>query len=449
MMLSALTRSRRFVRLHMPFVAFALVLAAGCSSGSGDQPAGSNPPSQSPTQTTTPTAAASALPVLAITTNSGAEITSKEDYEASRYTLTSETGQQLLNSTLGIRGRGNSTWEMAKKPYRLQLTTSTSLLGMPANRNWALLANYADITLTRNELAFELSRQVGMEYTPRSVQVELQLNGTYRGIYQLTEHIRIDPNRVNIPELDEGDTGPDVITGGYLIEIDVTKGEDYCYESPRTQIVFCLSDPDSLLEPGRESQRAYIEGYIKQTEDAIYSDQFADPTAGYAAYLDVDSAINFYLVSEVTKNLDSALYKSVYLFKKRNGKLTFGPVWDFDMSSGNATFSDAGLPEGWWTRNGAWFVRMFQDPAFDARVKARWRQLKAAGVLDGIFTFIDNRTTYLSSVQSKNFDRWPIDAYTDVWWRNPVAISPYEDEVAAMKAWLRSRVNWMDTQLGS
>lgn len=437
-------QARRWIAI--PLIAFLLSGVVGCSGGSD-----SGAPQTQSTQTVQPTReVAEALPVLSITVNSGAEITSKETYEAARYRLTSETGHVLLDSTLEIRGRGNSTWEMPKKPYRLRLTSSTAILGMPANRHWVLLANYSDKTLIRNAVAFDLSRRVGMEYTPRNVQVELHLNGTYRGVYQLAEQIRIGPDRVNIPELDVDDTTPDLITGGYLIEIDFRKGEDYCYESPRTAIDFCFSNPETLLEPGWEPHRAYIDGYLAQTEAAMFSDQFADPVAGYAAYLDVDSAINFFLITEWLKNVDSNLVASVYLQKKRNGKLTFGPVWDFDLSIGNVDFLsdtglDAGSPEDWYVRYASWFARMFQDPAFEAKVKVRWGQLKASGVLEDTFTYIDKQSRWLSKVQVKNYQLW--DTLGTYVWPNRVVTGSYEGEVAAMKAWLRARTNWMDAQL--
>lgn len=436
------------ILITAPLILSTLTILVGCSGGN-DQPG--TGASSNTSQGQPPAGVAESLPLLSITTNSGAEITSKEDYAPAQYRLTSETGQLLQNGNLDIRGRGNSTWEMPKKPYRLRLASSTPTLGMPANRHWVLLANYSDKTLIRNDVAFELSRRVGMEYTPRSRYVELQLNGTDRGIYQLTEHIRIDPNRVNIPELKIGDTSPDLITGGYLIEIDFRRGEDYCYESPRTGIIFCLSNPETLLEPGWENQRAYIEGYLAQTEDAIFSDRFTDPAVGYAAYLDVDSMINFYLIAEWLKNVDSNLGSSVYLHKKRNGKLTFGPIWDFDLSIGNVDFKDAdgldaGATDGWYVRSASWFARLFQDPAFETKVKAKWNQLKASGVLEDMFTYIDQQSRLLSKVQVNNFTIWEIlGIYV---WPNRVVTGSYEGEVAAMKTWLRERTNWMDTQLG-
>ncbi len=437
---------RSHTRILAHFAAFIFLVLVGCSS-SDDQSSSSSGSSAQQEQSTG--APAATLPVLSVQMDNGAEITSREDYESAKYTLKSDAGQVLNDSTLDIRGRGNSTWTMPKKPYRVRLTNSTPLMGMPANRHWVLLANYSDKTLIRNDVAFEMSRRLGLEYTPRSTFVELWLNGTDRGIYQLTEHIRIAAERVNIPELNEGDTAPDKITGGYLIEIDARRGEDFCYESPRTGIVFCLSNPETLLEPGWENQRAYIQGYIDQTEEALFSDHFADPATGYAAYIDVDSVVNYYLVNEWVKNVDSVLFSSVYLHKKRDGKLTFGPVWDFDLAIGNVDYTnsvgDPGSPVDWYVRKASWFERLFQDPAFEAKVKARWAQLKASGGVEGIFTYIDNQALRLSKVQENNFQIWNIlNTYV---WPNRVVTGSYQGEVNAMRSWLRTRTDWIDGQL--
>ena len=413
------------------------------------------PSAPAPPPQAAPHPVAAALPVLTLTTDSGLEVASKDVYETGRYRLTDDSGRVLLDGALDIKGRGFSTWNYPKKPYRLKLGVSAEMLGMPANRHWVLLANYLDKTLLRNEIAFELSRRLNMEYTPRSVQVVVELNGTYRGIYQLTEHVRLARDRINIPELKVTDVDPVAITGGYLIEIDERKGEVYCPESARTSLTFCMVNPETLLEPGWEPHKAYIDAYLAATETALYSPQFADPLTGYAAYIDVPSAIDSYLINELTKNVDANFYSSVFMYKKRGGKLTFGPVWDFDLSIGNAGFFGVDLPMGWYVRNPRvqgsvmlatpWYTRMFEDPAFDARVRARWAELRASGVLDDVFTFIDQRAAHLSGVQARNFERWDI-LFTAIPLMRPV-VGTYATQVADMKSWLRRRRDWMDSQL--
>jgi len=387
------------------------------------------------------------LPTLTVATTNNVAITSKEDYVTGTFRLVGTDGGAATEGNLEIRGRGNTTWGMPKKPYRVKLVTSTSLLGMPANRHWVLLANYSDKTLMRNDVAFELSRMVGMEYTVRSQFVDLVLNGGYQGVYQLVEHIRIAPERVNIPELKVTDTSATAITGGYLMEVDQRRGEDFCFNSTRTPMVFCLSNPETLLEARWAKHRAYITNYMQQVDAAIFGSQFADPAVGYAAYLDVESAIGYYLVNEIVKNVDGNLRLSTYLYKKRDGKLTFGPVWDFDLAIGNVNYDGADRTEGWHIRPAPWFTRLFEDPAFAARVKARWLQMKNDGSIARLYEHIAARQAYLSKVQVRNFERWPI--LTTWVWPNRVVTGSYVGEVSAMNDWLFFRIQWMNAQIGS
>jgi len=407
---------------------------------------GTDPASPAPVVTPPSATVAEALPSMVVSTANLAPITSREVYVPATYRITDVAGTVMSEGALDIRGRGNTTWGMPKKPYRLRLAAGTALMGMPASRHWVLLANYSDKTLVRNDVTFELSRLVGMEWTPRAQFVELTLNGAYEGIYQLVEHVRIAPDRVNIPELRASDTTASTITGGYLMEVDERRGEDFCFNSARTTMIFCLSNPESLNDPAWAKQRAYITSYIRQVDDAIFGPQFADPQLGYAAYIDVESAIGYYLVNELFKNVDGNLRLSTYLYKKRDGKLFFGPVWDFDLALGNVNYNGADNPEGWHTRTAQWFTRLFQDPAFAARVKARWNELRANGSLDKVDRHIAARQQYLGKVQRRNFERWPI---LNTWvWPNRVVTGSWDGEYNAMAFWLFTRRRWMDGAFG-
>lgn len=434
--------SARWFGFRAPKRAVALLVVALLVVACGEDPVA--PPDVVPPPTPT-FPVAEALPTLTLSTTFGAAITSKEEYITGSYRITGTDGAIMQEGALEIRGRGNTTWGMPKKPYRIKLASSTALMGMPANRHWVLLANYSDKTLIRNDVTFELSRKLGMEWTPRSQFVEMSLNGAYQGVYQLVEHVRIAPDRVNIPELKVSDTSATNVTGGYLMEVDERRGEDFCFNSTRTRMIFCLSNPETLNEPAWAKHRAYITNYIKQVDDAIYSPQFADPQAGYAAYIDVESAIRYYIVNELFKNVDGNLRLSTYLYKKRGGKLFFGPVWDFDLAMGNVNYDGADLVQGWHTRTAQWFTRLFQDPAFAAQVKARWAQMKSDKTVDALFNYISARQAFLSKVQARNFEKWPI---LSTWvWPNRVVTGSYDGEINAMSFWLFQRHGWMDTQI--
>lgn len=415
-----------------------------------------------------PIGTAESLPVLNITTTGNAPIVSKENYLTGTFALTGEN-ITAADGTLEIRGRGNSTWSWVKKPYRLKLTNSVDMLGMPASKHWVLLANYADKTLMRNDIAFMFSRSLGMEYTVRNHYVELNLNGKYQGVYQLIEHIRVAKDRVNIPELKVADVDAEKISGGYLLEVDFRMHKDFCKNNPwesfcsngvnldrqKTFCIdsnhnmnpFCLDTPETLLEPAWVAQRDYIAKYIADTETALFADNFTDPALGYAAYIDVDSAINYFLINELFKNPDGAV-ASFYLYKKRNGKLFFGPIWDFDLAFGNAGYDDVDKTYGWHIRNASWFDRLFQDPAFKAKVNARWNTLKTEGKLDYIFQYAEARATWLDKQQKKNYTIWSVTDFAD-WIRHGShgGTGSYDAEAKEMIRWQRERYKWIDSEL--
>jgi hypothetical protein len=403
-------------------------------------------PVQPPTEIPVPPApVVGRFPTLAVSTTGSAPITSRETYVAGSWRLLDADSVLLKEGTLDIRGRGNSTWEMPKKPYRLRLSAATDVLGMPASRHWALLANYADKTLLRTDLVFDLGRRMGWQYVPRSQFVHLRLNGRYDGVYQLTEHIRIEPNRVNIPELKVADTTAALITGGFLLEVDQLYGEDFCWNTHRAGMPVCAKSPETLRQPGWEKHQAYITGYFRALEDALYGPNFADPATGYAAYIDVASAVDYFLLNELVKNVDGNMRRSTFFTKPRGGKLYFGPLWDYDITLGNVNYDGADAPAGWQIRGAPWFTRLWQDPNFVQRVKLRWQQIRNDGTLRGWRSNLLTRWDYMSVEQQRNFGRWPI---LNTWvWPNRVVTGSYDGEMAAMQEWLTQRTSWLDDAL--
>lgn len=379
------------------------------------------------------------IPVLFINTENSDSILSKDTYlNATAYLDASiENPAWNFEGSLQVKGRGNSTWGMPKKPYKLKFTNKASLLGMPADKEWVLLANYSDKTLIRNYLAFQVSTWAGLPYTPRSTFVELFVNGSYYGNYQLTEQVKIAPNRVNIKEMTDDDITGDKVTGGYLLEVDARLGEDFWFYTTKN-VPVTLNDPDD----GIPQQVDYIHTYVQQTEDALFSDSFADETTGYAKYLDPDTFIKWYLVNELFKNNDANFYSSVYIYKDRLGKLCLGPVWDFDIAAGNINYNGNDNPEGWWVNTAPWIARLQQDPVFSQKTKAQWLLLREQ--LNGLDTFIDDTALKLKLSEENNFTKWNIlNTYV---WPNAVVTGSYKGEVSYLKTWMSQRIAWMDAQ---
>lgn len=379
------------------------------------------------------------LPILHLTTE--APVVSKDNYVKGSLSINanSQFEQDQTPLSLTMKGRGNSTWGLPKKPYRLKLDSKAKVLGLEAAKNWVLLANYSDKTLIRTSFAFELGKKLGADFTPQGIPVEVVLNGVYLGSYLLTQQVEVNKGRIDIKELKPEDISADKITGGYLLEVDERLDEDFWFRTNKG-LPFTIKSPDEITQ----TQLTYIRNYIQETENAIFAANFSDPQNGYVKYINVNSFINWFLVQELVKNQDARNYSSIFYYKDRGGKLGMGPLWDFDLSMGNVDYSDAVNPRGWWVRNGAWFYRLFQDPAFKQKVRERWDEVKNKEIAEALRN-IDNHAAYLELSQRENFKKW--DILNQKVWPNPQVFGTYEAEVNQIKSWLATRINWLDANL--
>ncbi|HKG06935.1 MAG TPA: CotH kinase family protein [Pedobacter sp.] len=375
----------------------------------------------------------SGIAALYINTN-GAPIVSKDDYIDGTVKIIQNFKTVAYEGVTEVKGRGNSTWfDMPKKPYRLKLDKKASLLGMPSSKNWVLLANYADKTLIRNELAFTLSREMGREFTPASKYVELYLNGEYRGNYQLTEQIK------------EGKGLVDVEDGGFLIEQDLfAGGEEGNFFTSRDQ-PFVIKYPD--VEDITNEQRDYIRGHFQKFEDALFADNFADPVNGYRKYFDIDTYIDHYLINEIIGNPDA--FRSTYMFKKKDDdKIYTGPIWDFDKAANNDNrLGDQvrGLMANSAFEPKMWLHRMLEDRTFRLAVRQRWNfwKLKTNKLTDAIAPLEKK----LSASQVKNFIKWDIlkkQSYLEM-----NVSGSWAGDVEYLRRFLTTHIAWLDTKFNS
>jgi len=368
------------------------------------------------------------LPIIYINTN-GVAITSKDDEIPG--TLIVDGGRNypmLENAPMAIRGRGNSTWWLhPKKPYQLKFDSKTEMLGMPKDKKWIFLAEYSDKTMLRNTIAFEMGYLSKLEWTPKSVFTEVYVNNDYQGTYNISQKVEASSNRVVLG------------TTGYLLEIDQLDRLDPDDVYFRTNdFLINIKEPDLTIG---SNEYNYVKDLLNEFETVLKSSQFKDPIAGYAKYIDVDSFIDWYLISEITKNQDSKDFSSIFLNVIPGEKIKMGPLWDFDLAFGNVNYSDATNPTGFWVKDHKWYTRLFQDPVFVNKVKSRFVYFK--NNQNFILNKIDFYADYLKYAQQENDHKWNI--LGNYVWPNPVVYNTYEEEVNQLKNWYTQRMNWLST----
>jgi hypothetical protein len=204
------------------------------------------------------------ISILEINTIGSLPITSKIDYQKAEYFFyDSKKNFSALKDSTEIKGRGNSTWEYPKKPFRLKLYNSKTIGGMPASRHWALLANFEDKSGSRTKLASDLGLYIGIGYTPRSIPVELVLNGEHLGSYQLIEVPKIASNRIDITTVN---TKNNITSGGVIFELDLRLGEQYNFFT-NAGVPITIKDPDDLNAKTPQAAQVHF-NYLKYIDDS-------------------------------------------------------------------------------------------------------------------------------------------------------------------------------------
>ena len=343
------------------------------------------------------------VPTLYIETENGRSITSKEQY--TKCTLIIVDGDSIATyPDTEIRGRGNSTWwNSDKKAYRIKFATKQKLLGRHfANaRSWTLLANHGDKTMIRNALTYDLGRFMGMEFCPAARFVDVYLNGTYRGTYQISDQVQAHKRRIDINEED-----------GCILEVanENSREEPYITSSV-FRIMYNVKNPkdDALTMQKRIAIGQWIEGM----ERAVKGNDFADPERGYRAYIDEQSLVNWYVGAEITGNID-ALY-SIYMWKDADEqKMHFGPLWDLDIgydnSSERSMLREMEAYLGLWNRPFEQVLRrMWQDWWFANACADRLNELIANGLQQYLLDHVDSLSAAISQSQAENYRVWSIN----------------------------------------
>ena len=188
------------------------------------------------------------------------------------------------------------------------------------------------------------------------------------------------------------------------------------------------------------NREASWEGGAATPENIIY---MPHAEMRYTDCIDIDSFVDWYLISEITKNVDSKSFSSIFLNVMPGEKIKMGPLWDFDLSFGNVDYADSRYAEGWWVKYHPWYERLFEYPDFVDRVKERFAFFRANQGL--ILDKIDTYAEQLQWAQQENDNKWQtLGMYV---WPNPVVFDTYQEEVDHMKAWYVDRMTWLDNAI--
>jgi PKD repeat protein len=351
------------------------------------------------------------------------------------------------NGRIAIETRGHSSQNVDKKPYGFETrlpdnitNQNVSLLGMPAENDWILAPNAFDPTYMHNVVAYQLSNKIGLA-AMRTVYCEVIINGDYRGIYVLTESIKIDKNRIDVAKILPTDNTTPNITGGYITKTDWTDG------SPSWSMAsYNNNDPNFLHhEPKPTIVTLQQDTYVKSVFfDLEAKANNANLTTGYPTVADTKSFIEYMLIAEIGSCVDAYQY-STYYNKDRGGKLNAGPVWDFDLGMGTEWGSQGGRGgyDVWQFNNGdnqgaRFWKDLYDNPTYHCAMKNRWQALRTTTqpfYLPNIHATIDSISTLLTEAAAREQQRW--------------APSPFAGEVLFLKNWFAQRVAWIDANIAT
>lgn len=359
------------------------------------------------------------LPHIYIDTEGGAAIHSKEVYVNATIQVDGKGKYADYTGTTQIRGRGNSTWGMPKKPYRLKLSTKSEMFGLSAEKDWVLLANYLDPTLMLNAVAMKIGQQLELPYTNHIIPVNVTLNGSYIGSYNFTEQVEVEFNRVNV-----GDEG-------LLLELDVYYDEDFQFRSQDFNLPVMVKSPDL------ESQEEIVP--IAQQFDALTALLAASsfPDNGYKDQFDIESLAGFLIVHMLTDNQELNHPKSTYMHKSTSGKFTMGPIWDFDWAygyEGGGTHFVSANRAFFWNGGGIgthFFERFLSDPEFTSLLKEKWSVYRASSFPE-LIQFVEHYSVQIRSAKNEDYKKWK------------TGDTDFMKDVANLRSWLLQRAAYLD-----
>ena len=402
----------------IPAFVFAALFFCACSNSEGEFSGTAEPPATADylplNDTKYPYAG---IPRIVIETENRTPVKDRQTEIPAKLQIWGEHAPESEVLDLTIRGRGNSTWEMPKKGYKIEFIDKQPLLGMPADRDWALIGNYADKTLMKNQLAFLLSAALGAYYSPRSEFAELYLNREYLGVYQITETIKIGKNRIKVPS-------PSTT---FLVEIDAKPRKDEHVYFTNLGKALNIHYPKELNTLSQDTLISFVnnfESYVQfmQEYKSLSLDQ----------WININEYILYYWIQEFAKNLDANFYTSVYFTWSTDSRIFMGPVWDFDQAFGGHNATKDTIPSEYGIRDRYWNKYLFEDADFLQKAQEFWESHRQDFM--SILDTIDHYRAVLEKPAQNNFKRWD----------SPYAT--YDEAVHELRNWVAMRFIWIDQE---
>lgn len=387
------------------------------------------------------------MPIVSIDTL-GNSVNTKESYTSAKITIYDENGNiDTENADISIRLRGNVTLNLDKKSYRFKFPKKANplSLGDGAAKSWNLVANYYDTSLLRNMAAYHLGDMLdGMPYSVNCRSVEVYVNGTYQGVYLMTEAVNVAKSRINITE------NPALIEdNGYLVEMSWYDCDHPFYVEHQQYDVKSDLSPDAEVS---KQQVNYIYGYM---DDALKTLKSGDKESA-EQYIDIASLVDNYIANEICKNVDSG-WDSYYISKDAGGKLTFHPMWDYDLALGN--FIDVkgmDAEEGLTVYNvsncnansNQWLCYAVQNDWFRNAVTQRWQEVYER--VKTLPEFVTTEAEKNAASYERNFTKWNTLSKKVFSEPDEIAeLSTHKAHADYLSKWLENRIAWFNTYFAS
>lgn len=363
------------------------------------------------------------LPRLDIATTGNAPINSTDTYVTATISI---DGLGIFDNYKGsaqIRGRGNSTWSFPKKPYKFKLDENKGLLGMAAEKDWVLLANYLDGTHMLNAVAMKTGQLLNLPFTNHIEPVEVYLNGQYQGLYMLTEQIEVKKNRVNVGN------------EGVLVQLEQYYDEPWKFRSAAYRLPVMVMHPELT----NAEELVPIKAQFEQMETLVARSDF--PNNNVLDFIDAESVADYFLANMLTDNRELNHPKSTFMHKTKTGKWSMGPIWDFDWAYAfektQRHFSTFDQPMLWSPASDGtrFFSQLMAVPTVKTAMKQKWADFKTQK-LPELQAYVDDYALKIEDARARDYQKWKRGNLD------------FKNDVVTLKLWLKNRAVYMDEFIG-